>query len=156
MKKLQLIGLTGILGLSMVALTACGGSTPAPAPQDEEEVIEVPAEEEAAEETAEEAEEAAEEAAEEGASQVSAADLEKGKALYMGRAACIACHKLGDEGLVEIGPNLGDTGSKFTSEELVQIMIDPSGMGLDASMPPAPMLNDEEKKLVADFLASLK
>ncbi|KAB2953052.1 cytochrome c [Heliorestis acidaminivorans] len=155
MKKLQLIGLTGILGLSMVALTACGGSTPAPAPQEDEEVIEVPVEDEAAEETAED-EAVEEEASEEGATQISAADLEKGKALYMGRAACIACHKLGDEGLVEIGPNLGDIGAKFNSEELVQILVDPSGMGLDASMPPAPMLNDEEKQQLADFLASLK
>ena len=36
-----------------------------------------------------------------------AAAVERGRALFFGDAACMACHKVGDEGTMIVGPNLG-------------------------------------------------
>ncbi|MZP29311.1 c-type cytochrome [Heliobacterium undosum] len=138
MKNFKLIGIAAILGVSMVALTACSSSPskPAEAPKP------APAVEQKAETKAPEAKPA-----------TASADA---KALYTGKGACITCHKLGTEGALEVGPNLDKVGGKYNEEKIYKILVNPVGEGLQATMPAATTLSDDEKKAVAKFLAERK
>ncbi|MBM7866411.1 c-type cytochrome [Heliobacterium gestii] len=142
MKNLKLIGIAAVMGLSMVALTACNSGSkapdaakPAPAPSSAPAPAPAPADKPTA------------------APAAAGADA---KALFTGKGACITCHKLGTEGALEVGPNLGEVGKKYNEEKIYKILVNPSGEGLQATMPAATTLSDDEKKAVAKFLAEKK
>ncbi|ABZ83851.1 18 kda cytochrome c553 [Heliomicrobium modesticaldum Ice1] len=144
MKNFKLIGIAAILGVSMVALTACSSSSSKPA--------EAPKPAPAAEQKAPE-NKAPENKAPEAKSAAASLDA---KALYTGKGACITCHKLGTEGALEVGPNLDKVGAKYNEEKIYKILVNPVGEGLQATMPAATTLSDDEKKAVAKFLAERK
>ncbi|WAJ71826.1 PVC-type heme-binding CxxCH protein [Catenovulum adriaticum] len=52
-------------------------------------------------------------------------DVERGEALFNGRAVCFTCHKIGQEG-GDIGPDLTAIAKKFGTEYLLDSIINPS------------------------------
>ncbi|MDM8521145.1 cytochrome c [Anaerolineales bacterium HSG6] len=142
MKKLFVF--TIILSITLLLTTACGGSDPAPAP-----------EEEAA--PAEKAEEPAEEVAVEG-------DAEAGKTKF--DATCIACHGPDGTGVPSLGSDL--TTSEFTSglsdAELIEFIkvgrasgASDNTTGID--MPPKggnPSINDEDIANITAYMRTIQ
>lgn len=52
-------------------------------------------------------------------------DAKRGKALFFGRAACMACHQVGGKG-GQIGPDLTGTARAFDRKTLIQNLVDPA------------------------------
>ncbi|MBC9784204.1 cytochrome c [Heliobacterium chlorum] len=146
MKNFKLIGVAAVLGLSLVTLTACNGGSQAPAAPEKKVETSAP--------KAEQAPAPAPKA--EAKTETKTADAGKGKELFNGKGACNSCHKIGTEGTAAIGPDLEKVGAKYDADKIAKILANPTGEGLQATMPPAAALSDDEKKEVAKFLASQK
>ncbi|MTV48480.1 c-type cytochrome [Heliobacillus mobilis] len=147
MKNFKLIGVAAVLGLSLVTLTACNGGSQAPAEKKETPAVKT----EQAPAPAPKVETKTE-----AKTETKTADAGKGKELFNGKGACNSCHKIGSEGTAAIGPDLEKVGAKYDADKIAKILANPTGEGLQATMPPAAALSDDEKKEVAKFLASQK
>lgn len=49
----------------------------------------------------------------------------RGRDLFLGRATCVSCHKVGDQGQ-EIGPDLSFIGAKYNAAVIKESVVDPS------------------------------
>ena len=90
-------------------------------------------------------------------------DPKAGQAVFMGKAACIACHKAGSIGASPIGPDLGQIAKIQTPQYIMAKILDPASMGTVAGYPPGVMLRDFGQRLTAkeymdvvSFLLTLK
>lgn len=81
--------------------------------------------------------------------------------MQMGRqvfidANCMTCHKVGDEGDENLGPNLGSIGDKYTEPDwYIEMLPDPPSKGLHR-MPSFDDLSTENLRAIAEYLRSLK
>ncbi|MFQ5801817.1 MAG: c-type cytochrome [Candidatus Methylomirabilales bacterium] len=63
-------------------------------------------------------------------------DPKAGQAVFMGRGACVACHKAGAIGASPVGPDLSQIARIQTPEYIMAKILDPAGMGTVAGYPP--------------------
>ncbi len=63
-------------------------------------------------------------------------DPKAGQAVFMGKGACIACHKAGAIGASPVGPDLSQIARIQTPEYIMAKILDPAGMGTVAGYPP--------------------
>ena len=54
-----------------------------------------------------------------------AGDAKRGEKLFFGRAACMACHRVGDRG-GQVGPDLSGIGGRYDRRVLIDAMLNPS------------------------------
>jgi mono/diheme cytochrome c family protein len=90
-------------------------------------------------------------------------DPKAGQALFMGKAACIACHKAGSIGVSPLGPDLSQIAKIQTPEYIMAKILDPASMGTVAGFPPGLMpqifgqtLTAKEYVDVVSFILTLK
>lgn len=90
-------------------------------------------------------------------------DPKAGQALFMGKAACIACHKAGSIGASPLGPDLSKIAKIQPPEYIMAKILDPASMGTVAGFPPGLMpkifgqtLTAKEYVDVVSFLLTLK
>ncbi len=90
-------------------------------------------------------------------------DPKAGQAIFMGKAACIACHRAGPIGASPIGPDLSRIGKIQTPQYIMSKIIDPASMGTVAGFPVGLMPKDFGQRLTAkeyvdvvSFLLTLK
>jgi cytochrome c2 len=90
-------------------------------------------------------------------------DPKAGQAVFMGKGACIACHKAGAIGASPIGPDLSQIAKIQTPEYIMAKILDPAGMGTVAGYPPNLMpptlgqtLTAKEYIDLVSFLLTLK
>ncbi len=90
-------------------------------------------------------------------------DPKAGQAVFMGKGACIACHKAGAIGASPVGPDLSQIGKIQTAEYIMAKILNPAGMGTVAGYPPNVMpptlgqtLTAREYVDVVSFLLTLK
>jgi mono/diheme cytochrome c family protein len=76
-------------------------------------------------------------------------DPKAGQAIFMGKAACIACHKAGSIGASPLGPDLSQIGKIQTRQYIMSKIIDPASMGTVAGFPPGLMPKDLGQRLTA-------
>lgn len=77
----------------------------------------------------------------------------KGRALLLGHG-CMTCHRVGNEG-GNVGPDLSFAGYRHTAPWLDMWLKDPRAWKPDTTMPVTPM-QDAERKMMVDYLLSLK
>jgi cytochrome c550 len=65
------------------------------------------------------------------------------------KQSCIGCH--GDQYQGTVGPALKGVGSKYSKEELMDIVVNGKGTGM-----PAGLVKQEQAAAMADFLANIK
>jgi mono/diheme cytochrome c family protein len=63
-------------------------------------------------------------------------DPKAGQAVFMGKGACIACHKAGAIGASPVGPDLSQIAKIQTPEYIMAKILNPAGMGTVAGYPP--------------------
>ncbi|MFQ5538721.1 MAG: c-type cytochrome [Gemmatimonadota bacterium] len=63
-------------------------------------------------------------------------DPKAGQVVFMGKGACIACHKAGAIGASPVGPDLSQIARIQTPEYIMAKILDPAGMGTVAGYPP--------------------
>jgi mono/diheme cytochrome c family protein len=63
-------------------------------------------------------------------------DPKAGQAIFMGKGACIACHKAGALGASPVGPDLSQIAQIQTPEYIMAKILNPAGMGTVAGFPP--------------------
>jgi mono/diheme cytochrome c family protein len=63
-------------------------------------------------------------------------DPKAGQAVFMGKGACIACHKAGAIGASPVGPDLSQIARIQTPEYIMAKILNPAGMGTVAGFPP--------------------
>jgi mono/diheme cytochrome c family protein len=90
-------------------------------------------------------------------------DPKAGQAVFMGKGACIACHKAGAIGASPVGPDLSQIARIQTPEYIMAKILDPAGMGTVAGYPPNVMpptlgqsLSAREYVDLVSFLLTLK
>ncbi len=90
-------------------------------------------------------------------------DPKAGKAVFMGKGGCLACHKAGDIPGTPVGPDLSQIARIQTPEYIMKKILDPAGMGTVAGypkgvMPPAfgQTLTAREYTDLVAFLLTLK
>lgn len=90
-------------------------------------------------------------------------DPKAGQALFMGKAACIACHKAGSIGVSPLGPDLSKIAKIQPPEYIMAKILDPASMGTVAGFPPGLMprifgqtLTAQEYVDVVSFILTLK
>ena len=90
-------------------------------------------------------------------------DPKAGQAVFMGKGACIACHKAGLIGASPVGPDLSQIAKIQTPEYIMAKILDPASMGTVAGYPPGVMpptfgqtLTAREYLDVVSFLLTLK
>jgi mono/diheme cytochrome c family protein len=90
-------------------------------------------------------------------------DPKAGQAVFMGKGACIACHKAGAIGASPVGPDLSQIARIQTPEYIMAKILDPAGMGTVAGylpnvMPPTlgQSLSAREYVDLVSFLLTLK
>jgi len=90
-------------------------------------------------------------------------DPKAGQALFMGKAACIACHKAGSIGVSPLGPDLSKIAKIQPPEYIMAKILDPASMGTVAGFPPGLMpqifgqtLTAKEYVDVVSFILTLK
>jgi mono/diheme cytochrome c family protein len=90
-------------------------------------------------------------------------DPEAGQAVFMGKGACIGCHKAGAIGASPVGPDLSQIASIQTVEYIMAKILNPAGMGTVAGYPPNVMpptvgqsLTAKEYVDLVAFLLTLK
>jgi len=66
-------------------------------------------------------------------------DAKAGQAVFMGKGACIACHKAGAIGASPVGPDLTQLARIQTPEYIMGKILNPAGMGTVAGYPPGVM-----------------
>ena len=76
-------------------------------------------------------------------------DPKAGQAIFMGKAACIACHKAGSIGASPLGPDLSQIAKIQTRQYIMSKIIDPASMGTVAGFPPGLMPKDLGQRLTA-------
>ena len=90
-------------------------------------------------------------------------DPKAGQAVFMGKGACIACHKAGAVGASPVGPDLSQIAQIQTPEYIMAKILNPAGMGTVAGFPPNVMpptlgqtLTAREYVDLVSFLLTLK
>ena len=90
-------------------------------------------------------------------------DPKAGKAVFLGKGTCMACHKAGDIPGTPVGPDLSQIAKIQTPDYIMRKIIDPKGMGTVANFPPGVMpqdfgtrLNSKEYLDLVSFLLTLK
>jgi mono/diheme cytochrome c family protein len=90
-------------------------------------------------------------------------DPKAGRAVYMGKGACLACHKAGDIPGAPVGPDLSQIAKIQTPDYIMRKILDPKGMGTVAGYPPGVMpaifgqsLTAKEYTDLVAFLLTLK
>ena len=90
-------------------------------------------------------------------------DPKAGQAVFMGKGACIACHKAGAIGVSPVGPDLSQIAKIQTPEYIMAKILNPGGMGAVAGYPPNVMpptfgqtLTAREYVDLLSFLLTLK
>ena len=90
-------------------------------------------------------------------------DPAAGQAVFMGKGACIACHKAGSVGASPIGPDLSQIAKIQTPDYIMAKILDPASMGTVAGFPAGLMPKDFGQRLTAkeyldvvSFLLTLK
>ena len=76
-------------------------------------------------------------------------DPKEGQAVFMGKAACIACHKAGSIGASPIGPDLGQIAKIQTPQYIMGKILDPASKGTVAGFPAGLMPKDFGQRLTA-------
>ena len=66
-------------------------------------------------------------------------DAKAGQAVFMGKGACIACHKAGAIGASPVGPDLTQIARIQTPEYIMGKLLNPAAMGTVAGYPPGVM-----------------
>jgi len=66
-------------------------------------------------------------------------DAKAGQAVFMGKGACIACHKAGAIGASPVGPDLSQLARIQTPEYIMGKILNPAAMGTVAGYPPGVM-----------------
>ena len=90
-------------------------------------------------------------------------DPKAGKAVFMGKGGCLACHKAGDIPGAPVGPDLSQIAKIQTPDYIMRKILDPKGTGTVAGFPPGVMPNIFGQNLTAKeytdlvaFLLTLK
>jgi mono/diheme cytochrome c family protein len=90
-------------------------------------------------------------------------DPKAGKAVYMGKGGCLACHKAGDIPGTPVGPDLSQIAKIQTPDYIMKKILDPAGMGTVSGFPKGVMpptlgqtLNAKEYTDLVAFLLTLK
>jgi mono/diheme cytochrome c family protein len=90
-------------------------------------------------------------------------DPKAGQAVFMGKGACIACHKAGPIGASPVGPDLTQIAKIQTPDYIMAKILDPASMGTVTGYPPGVMprtfgqtLTAKEYLDVVSFLLTLK
>jgi mono/diheme cytochrome c family protein len=90
-------------------------------------------------------------------------DPKAGQAIFMGKAACIACHKAGAIGASPVGPDLSNIAGSQTPEYIMGKILDPASKGTVSGFPAGVMPKDFGQRLAAreyidlvSFLLTLK
>jgi cytochrome c oxidase subunit 2 len=90
-------------------------------------------------------------------------DAAAGKAVYMGKGGCLACHKAKDIPGTPVGPDLSQLAKIQTPDYIMKKILDPKGMGTVAGFPPGVMpqtfgqtLTSKEYVDLVAFLLTLK
>lgn len=90
-------------------------------------------------------------------------DPKAGQGIFMGKGACIACHKAGAIGASPVGPDLSQIAQIQTPEYIMAKILNPAGMGTVAGFPPNVMpptlgqtLTAREYVDLVSFLLTLK
>jgi mono/diheme cytochrome c family protein len=90
-------------------------------------------------------------------------DAAAGKAVYMGKGTCLACHKAKDIPGSPVGPDLSQIAKIQTPDYIMKKILDPKGMGTVAGFPPGVMpqtfgqtLTAKEYTDLVAFLLTLK
>jgi mono/diheme cytochrome c family protein len=76
-------------------------------------------------------------------------DPSAGKAIFMGKAGCLACHKAKDIPGAPVGPDLSQIAKIQTPDYIMKKILDPAGMGTVAGFPPGVMPKDFGARLTA-------
>lgn len=90
-------------------------------------------------------------------------DPKAGQAVFMGKGACIACHKAGAIGASPVGPDLSNIAGSQTPEYIMGKILDPASKGTVSGFPPNVMPKTFGQQLAAreyidlvSFLLTLK
>jgi mono/diheme cytochrome c family protein len=90
-------------------------------------------------------------------------DPKAGKAVFMGKGTCLACHKAGDIPGAPVGPDLSQIAKIQTPDYIMKKILDPKGSGTVAGFPPGVMPQDFGTRLTSKeyvdlvaFLLTLK
>jgi len=90
-------------------------------------------------------------------------DPKAGQAVFMGKGACIACHKAGSLGASPVGPDLSQIAKIQTPEYIMAKILNPASMGTVSGYPPNVMpptlgqtLTAKEYVDLVSFLLTLK
>jgi mono/diheme cytochrome c family protein len=90
-------------------------------------------------------------------------DPKAGKAVFMGKGTCLACHKAGDIPGTPVGPDLSQLAKIQTPDYIMKKILDPKGSGTVANYPPGVMPQDFGTRLTSKeyvdlvaFLLTLK
>jgi mono/diheme cytochrome c family protein len=90
-------------------------------------------------------------------------DEKAGKAVFMGKGGCLACHKAKDIPGTPVGPDLSQLAKIQTPDYIMKKILDPKGMGTVANFPPGVMpqtfgqtLTAKEYTDLVAFLLTLK
>jgi mono/diheme cytochrome c family protein len=90
-------------------------------------------------------------------------DPKAGKAVFMGKGGCLACHKAKDIPGTPVGPDLSQIAQIQTPDYIMKKIIDPKGMGTVAGFPPGVMpqtfgqtLTSKEYLDLVAFMLTLK
>jgi mono/diheme cytochrome c family protein len=90
-------------------------------------------------------------------------DPKAGQAVFMGKGACIACHKAGSIGASPVGPDLSQIAKIQTPDYIMAKILNPAGMGAVAGYPAGVMpatfgqtLTSREYVDLVAFLLTLK
>jgi mono/diheme cytochrome c family protein len=90
-------------------------------------------------------------------------DVKAGKAVFMGKGGCLACHKAADIPGTPVGPDLTQIAKIQTPDYIMKKILDPAGMGTVAGFPKGVMpptfgqtLTAKEYTDLVAFLLTLK
>jgi mono/diheme cytochrome c family protein len=76
-------------------------------------------------------------------------DPKAGKAVFMGKGTCLACHKAGDIPGTPVGPDLSQIAKIQTPDYIMKKILDPKGAGTVANFPPGVMPQDFGTRLTS-------
>jgi mono/diheme cytochrome c family protein len=82
-------------------------------------------------------------------------DPKAGKAVFMGKGGCLACHKAGDIPGATVGPDLSQIAKIQTPDYIMKKILDPKGMGTVSGFPPGVMPNIFGQSLTAKEFTDL-
>ena len=90
-------------------------------------------------------------------------DAKAGQAVFVGKGACVACHKAGTVGASPVGPDLSNIAGSQTPEYIMAKILDPASKGVVSGFPPNVMpktfgqtLTAQEYLDLMSFLLTLK